>query len=395
MRTLVRHALSFLIVLGLWFLPAQALAYPWMIKHEYTSCGTCHADPSGGGLLTTYGRAQSAVLLSSFFPNTDGEPTRFAAPAFGAVPDSEDVLVGGFVRNGVIWNYAQGELVDRRWLQMRADLAAQVRLGRLRASGMLGYQRSESAALAQRAWVTREASWGNLVSREHWIGYEVDDTVLVRAGRLNLPFGLRNVEHTSWVRAATRTDTNQSQQHGLAASFVGERWRGEAMAIAGNFQLAPDRYRERGYSAFVERTIGARSAVGLSSLVTRASRDVESPAALTRQAHGAFSRIGIAAPLVVLAEADALVRASSAERNVLGYVAWIQADVEPVRGLHAVTAFELERPAVAARALGAGVWLGAAWYPAPHFELRIDAIRRGSDDAIATTTLLAQAQLYL
>ena len=34
-----------------------------MIRHDYTGCATCHADPSGGGLLTLYGRAQSDLLL--------------------------------------------------------------------------------------------------------------------------------------------------------------------------------------------------------------------------------------------------------------------------------------------------------------------------------------------
>ena len=29
-----------------------ANAYPWMIRHGYASCITCHADPSGSGLVT-------------------------------------------------------------------------------------------------------------------------------------------------------------------------------------------------------------------------------------------------------------------------------------------------------------------------------------------------------
>jgi len=42
-----------------------ASAYPTMIRNGYTQCATCHADPSGGTLLTPYGRAQSELLLSS------------------------------------------------------------------------------------------------------------------------------------------------------------------------------------------------------------------------------------------------------------------------------------------------------------------------------------------
>ena len=50
---------------------AQAQAYPWMIRHEYNACATCHTDPSGAGLLTAYGRAQSSILLSSQYRQTD------------------------------------------------------------------------------------------------------------------------------------------------------------------------------------------------------------------------------------------------------------------------------------------------------------------------------------
>ena len=43
--------------------PTRAHAYTWMIKHGYSGCAVCHADPSGGELLTEYGRVQSDLLL--------------------------------------------------------------------------------------------------------------------------------------------------------------------------------------------------------------------------------------------------------------------------------------------------------------------------------------------
>ncbi len=43
----------------------RAEAYPWMIKHGYTNCATCHSDPSGGELLTGYGRVLSQEVLST------------------------------------------------------------------------------------------------------------------------------------------------------------------------------------------------------------------------------------------------------------------------------------------------------------------------------------------
>ena len=50
-----------LIAVALFAPPAQA--YTWMIRHGYGGCVTCHADASGGELLTPYGRVQSDLIL--------------------------------------------------------------------------------------------------------------------------------------------------------------------------------------------------------------------------------------------------------------------------------------------------------------------------------------------
>ncbi len=62
-RLLVFHLV--LVVLGVLLSSGRAQAYPWMIKHGYTLCATCHNDPSGGELLTGYGRVLSAEVLST------------------------------------------------------------------------------------------------------------------------------------------------------------------------------------------------------------------------------------------------------------------------------------------------------------------------------------------
>src|SRR5262245_26961058 len=57
---LLTAACPFLIVL---LGAGRADAYTWMLRHGYSGCVTCHTDPSGGELLTPYGRAQGDLLL--------------------------------------------------------------------------------------------------------------------------------------------------------------------------------------------------------------------------------------------------------------------------------------------------------------------------------------------
>src|SRR6478609_4605052 len=52
--------------------PKPAHAYAWMIKRGYPSCPACHADPSGGELLTGYGRMISTLTLSTDWSGSGG-----------------------------------------------------------------------------------------------------------------------------------------------------------------------------------------------------------------------------------------------------------------------------------------------------------------------------------
>ncbi len=45
------------------------------------------------------------------------------------------------------------------------------------------------------------------------------------------------------------------------------------MGILGNYQVNPDKYRQRGYSLYAEYLVGERTGVGISSMVTKAKKD--------------------------------------------------------------------------------------------------------------------------
>jgi len=372
----------------------RADAYAWMIRHDYTGCNQCHADPSGGGLLTEYGRAQSDFLLRMRYGAADSyEPPRSAEFLFGLMKLPETLLLGGGVRYARVATRVNGQDASRLFF-MQADLAGQLAVERVKVNGSIGYAEQG----AWRAALTH-ADQHNIVSRVHWVGADIgrDRNWQLRGGRMNMPFGIRTVEHTMWVRSATRTDIMESQQHGVSLAYNGADLRGEIMLIAGNFQLAPDAFRERGYSGYLEYAASPRVVFGVSSLVARAEKDYVSQQSLVRHAHGVFGRFNPAKPLVLLAEADVLAAAAEGAPTNTGYVAMLQADAEVTQGLHLMATGEaLKRPADFGTS--AELWGSLVWFFLPHFDTRLDLIWQSSptpSSTVETTMLLAQLHAFL
>jgi hypothetical protein len=341
-----------------------------MIRHGYTGCTPCHADPSGGaGVLTAYGRAQSDLLLRTRFGNTSEEADRTAGLAFGLVPDIDWLRLGGDFRESYFSLKPEGSPATSLAITMRADLMADIDIDHIRAAGSIGYAPAGDLA----ASITN-APIENLISREHWVGYEFGEGAswLVRAGRMAIPFGIRNIEHNFWARTLTRSDYDSTQQYGVALSFNVDQFRGEVMGIAGNFQVHPDAYRERGYSAYAEWAPVNTVAIGASSQVTRASRDIVYNVTDYFQAHGIFARASPYPQLVLLTEVDWVYQSLTWNGHRGGYAGFAQADVEPTQGLHFMVTGEAQNTGSAGEPSSFDGWLSSVWFFAPHADARID-----------------------
>lgn len=368
-------------------------AYPWMLKHGFAKCQSCHTDPMGGETLTAFGRVMSDTTLSTRWGET--EPSSKAELLFG-IPEPRELRVGGSFRfMDALYTFPRnGSSGNTRSFPMQLDAYGQLKLfDRLRIGGSLGVTKvpvgaRQGAAAQVTSNTTGERPW-NMVSRSHWIGYDVTDDILIRAGRMNLPFGIRMPEHTMWVRDATRTDRESSQQHGVAIDYNSGHFRGQLMGILGNFQMSPDKYRERGYSLYGEYLFTPRLGIGVSSLITHADADrflVSVP--LTRQAHGLTARYSPIVPLAILAEADVLL----SDQTSAGYAGMLQADYEIVQGLHGMLTGEIvdygklnsipgaapgTPPPESAPGAGEpklGGWISLAWFFFTHFDARIDFV---------------------
>lgn len=362
-------------------LPSEARAFSWMVRHGYTNCAQCHVDPSGGGLLTEYGRAQGEILLRTVYQErgSDWEPGEVKDFLWGVVPLPDWLQLGGASRSSVLGSGGTG-----RFIQMQADLR-----GAVEVEGIVGYG---SIALAeegaQGALITTAPNM-NVVSREHWVGYEATRSLLVRAGRMPIPFGIRIDEHTQFVREITDTDINDGQQHGVAAAYNKPNWRTEVMGIVGNLQLSPDPFRERGGAGFFEWMPDSNLAVGMSGLYGTRELDPVLFVERTRQAYGIMGRYSPITPVAIAVEANALLE-DRADESLTGHTGLVQLDYMPIQGVHVEATGEWYT-------LGddeaTGAWLGAVWYFAPHMDLRVDVLKRWGFGA--TEMGLAQLHFYL
>ena len=185
-----------------WFLlgsllAAPAWAFPWMVKHSYGSCATCHVDPSGSGQLTAYGRAQADVLVRwRTQPRKDEEEVPPSANFLWFLELPELINLSGNLRGGALIRKSGAAPVAVAPVIMATDLYATLNLGPFVAHVTTGLGTYSSRALlysgpAAIAPLCDPAS-GNpcgvqWVAREYWAGVKfADDAVMVRAGRVNI-----------------------------------------------------------------------------------------------------------------------------------------------------------------------------------------------------------------
>jgi hypothetical protein len=400
------HAFVFLAaLLGVSLSSSRAHAYVWMIRHGFSECGGCHVDPMGGETLTGMGRVIGQTLLSSDY---GGKSPSNAAMLLYGIQEPDNLRVGGSVRVLSIYDFTTN---NPDVFPMQADVYGAGFLGRFVLAASVGASR----ASARYEHSSKARLFGNIadegfiaVSRTHWLGYKVTDELMVRAGRINLPFGLRIPDHTMWVRAETLTDRESDQQHGLSVLYSSGQFRGELMGSIGNLQLA-QRFRGYGYSGFIEYSFDPDLALGLSSMLLYSQKEpltvrediTTFQRAVLRHAHGVTARfVPFDDELVLLAEADMIKRTGGA----LGYVGMATADFMPLRGLHlALTGEALNRGAPYPEELqeGAvrevegpgrgktrfGVWTTVNWFLLPHLDLRIDLVARQRRDTLLQTQL--------
>ena len=227
-------------VIGVLLPISSASAEPMFLAKQYTRCTACHYSPTGGGLLTPYGR-----LLSHRELSTTGA-TR-TAPAAGEedAPRGEQAFLYGALGS------ALGPV--HLGLELRPS---HVRIGFPGGSTSMNFvMNADLIGAVQKSGWTVYGSAGreptlpgaDFVSYEHWVAYETGNGFGVRAGRFLPAYGVRFSDHTAYSRIYLDLDRND-QVYGVEVSDTRGPSLLQVMVSPGKAEAILHDDRHRGFS---------------------------------------------------------------------------------------------------------------------------------------------------
>jgi hypothetical protein len=211
----MRTTAFLLVTIGL---ASTAKAGPTFLAKQYTRCTACYYSPTGGGLLTPYGRLLSHRELSTSGgtarPAPDGTDDLHGEQAFlfGALGNVLGPLAPGAGAasrapgHRLSWWASGHRLADERGPRRRAaeEWLDRLRHCRARASELRRAERPDTAH-------------GGVHFLRALDFYQTDKGVSIRAGRFMPAYGVAFADHTAYTRIGLDLDRNDPV-YGLEAS---------------------------------------------------------------------------------------------------------------------------------------------------------------------------------
>lgn len=328
--------------LALSLLASSAWAFPELVRHGYATCNACHVSPTGGGVLTAYGRSLSAELLSTW--SAKGEE-KFV---YGLFNLPENVQLGGDIRS-LQYHRDTPRVTQGNWIFMQTDLDAAVTLGKFTFSGTLGFEQGKK---------TFETDF---LSRRHFISYAFNDDTSLRFGRFYRAFGLQIPDHNAFTRSQLGFEQG-AESYNVEYSHAADPYEYFLTAVLGRIDR-PSIDSERGLAFRVGRLFSEQMKVGASYLFGRT---------LTYHRHAVGPWIAYAptSKLALLAEMDFQYKKESPE-NEFGAVQYLKASYEVTKGLSLYVTEEWSKLDFDTNTAMQAYGVGAQWFPRPHLEFNL------------------------
>lgn len=340
----------------------DAAAYPqFQFSSGTTRCGQCHFSPSGGTLISSWGRDESADTIS-----LGGN----GGLLHGLVTPPSWLAIGGDVRFAALTNDVGGpESPESAYFPMQFDLYTRLAFDAFSLNftvGDRGVVRPSDPSFSGRSgdFVDR------LVSREHYLMWRPSATgPYVRAGRFYSPYGVRFVEHVYFVRRYTGYNLYE-ETYNLSGGYIADDYEWHATAFVHPPSSLPNFLRsvgahESGGTAYGEMRFAKMASLGLQTRIGIASEEA-------RYQGGAVGKLWIEdAKLIFIGEADFIRQqlkgaASTGQNQLVSYIGMTYF----MRGLMAGIAYERFQENLAMSRTGRNAYdFQVNFFPWAHFEV--------------------------
>jgi hypothetical protein len=357
-----------------------ASAEPKFLSKQYTRCTTCHISPTGGGLLSAYGRSLSHRELSTtgapMPSHGDAEPKPGEESfLWGALGDSLGPVQLGIEMRPSFLHYSFLDQSPNRNLLMNADVHAAFRARDWLFYGQLGRE--------------LEQDGHTLDSSEYWAGYQPVEGFGFRAGRFLPAYGVRFADHTSYNRSFLGL-AQYDQVYGVEVSHTRGRYLTQVSLGPGRAESVIDDDGRAGFTATgrFQVDLGTRTSVAASGLY-RAESDIEP----TLGSAGIAFGYAPTSRVTTWTQVDGQFRDGASDTS---YVLVNETSFELYRGIWLTVTPQARVGGGAAVPDLLRFGVGTVLLPRTHFDVNINYYRdRNRTSDITTQIFLAQLHLYL
>jgi len=180
-----------------------AFSFPENTRLGYSSCVSCHVDPTGGGILNDYGKSSAGAYLAMFHDDSEDDS------------ETKWIAIGADIRTVHIKQDSVSEKTRTNHLLMQGEIQAAGYLSdQITVSGSFGLYGKKIEGLQRFTNDYRESKFSS-----YYLMLKPRPFYIVRAGLFTPAYGLKIADHTAAIRSVFKP-ASLPQKQGVEADIL-------------------------------------------------------------------------------------------------------------------------------------------------------------------------------
>lgn len=331
--------MKLLLTLSLFLFATELWAYPELMRYQYNNCTACHLAPSGGGLLTSYGRNLSSEILSTWGSEKE-------AGILNGMIDQEKLdqylLLGGDLRAVQVHREDEQSKVGK-FIRMQADIAMAISKETWAIATRVG------AYLSENVWAANGTSY--------YAMWKPKEDLSLRAGRFIPQYGLHLMDHIAYIRSFLGFGLN-AEKDSLEIQWSSPEWE-VSLTRASQFSITEP---ESATTLLIQRAFADRYKVAVNYWQGQSTT-------MQRDLYGLWSVLGFTQKLFLTNEIDWQTKTQNSI-NTKSFIAYNKLGYTLLKGFDLIALYESQQSDMNdSKTLTTRIGPGFQFYPRPHLEL--------------------------